>query len=184
MYTLLYNTATQTPGPIRNGRYLVDGKPSILPDDIVELEVEEDIIPSYNTATQKLECSDYFADLNDKKWKRTYTVVDKTQQELDDEAANLLILQKEQLYNTLLNAGYQIPNTNIKLAIGDTDRVAWNQLLTLLNEMLNLNTINLTTPIDIVDKDGVAHQFTVEQTKSILAGLGYYYYSIWLQKNT
>lgn len=184
MYTLLYNTITQTPGSIRNGRYLVDGKPGILPDGFVELEVAEDIIPSFNSATQKIETSAYFADLIENKWKRTHLVVDKTQEELDAEQAQNTEMSKEQQYVTLLNAGYEIPNTNIRLAIADKDRVAWNQLLTLLNEMIELNMVALDTPINIVDKDGVAHTFPIATVKAILAGLGYYYYSIWLQRNT
>jgi hypothetical protein len=45
MITLLYNTDTNTAGPMRNGPYLVDGQPGELPAFLVELTVVQEPMP-------------------------------------------------------------------------------------------------------------------------------------------
>lgn len=68
MQTFLYNTNTQErEGPIRDGRYLVDGQPGILPSYLVELEIEKRPDVQYNYATETLEYNAY-PDLNNLKW--------------------------------------------------------------------------------------------------------------------
>ena len=64
MTTFLYNLNTQKrEGEIREGRYLVDGQPGVLPDFLVELEIEKRPDPLYDSATQTLEYR-AFADLS------------------------------------------------------------------------------------------------------------------------
>lgn len=56
MKTVLYDTLSkQIIGAIRNGRYLVDGKPATLPNNIVELEVDTLPIPPYDVKIQAVE---------------------------------------------------------------------------------------------------------------------------------
>jgi len=76
------------------------------------------------------------------------------------------------------------PKTDIYLKMSDDDRVSWNQLLTLINEMISLGNISVDTPLQIADKNNVLHVFTVQQIKNILTGLGFYYYQLWIQKNS
>lgn len=102
----------------------------------------------------------------------------------DAEMQVYLQQKKKADFEASINAGYTIPNTNIILSITDQDRIAWNQFLSLINEMLNLGQIQLTSKISILDINGVPHEFTVEEVKNILAGLGYYYYTLWLNYNS
>lgn len=68
MKTFLYNINTlQREGPIRDGRYLVDGQPGVLPDYLVELEIVTPPDPAYDIETETLEHRAY-ADLNNFKW--------------------------------------------------------------------------------------------------------------------
>lgn len=68
MKTFLYNIETESrEGVIREGRYLVDGKPGILPDFLVELEMVTLPDPTHDSATQTIEYREY-ADIANKKW--------------------------------------------------------------------------------------------------------------------
>jgi hypothetical protein len=68
MQTFLYNLNTQQrEGPIREGRYLVDGQPGVLPDHLVELEITRLPNPPYNYDTETLAYRSY-ADLVNFKW--------------------------------------------------------------------------------------------------------------------
>jgi len=182
--TLLYNTATNTAGDIRSGRYIVDGKTGQYPPEYVELVVQEPQIPSYNSRTQNLKYSDYFADIPNLLWTRTVTVEDKSQEEIDEINRQEIDIQKEQIFNSAIEMGYQIPNTDIYLKMSDDARVSWNQLLTLINEMISLGNISADTPLQIADKNNVLHVFTVQQIKNILTGLGFYYYHLWVQRHS
>lgn len=73
MQTFIYNTVTQKrEGPIRNGRYTIDGQPVELPNGYVELVIVQLPDPSYDYATETLEYREY-ADLNNLQWiKETY----------------------------------------------------------------------------------------------------------------
>lgn len=82
METFLYNTITQKrEGPIRNGRYLVDGLPGPLPDGWVELTINVLPAPTYDDQTQTLEYNEY-ADIPNGFWVREYYVRNLTQQEI------------------------------------------------------------------------------------------------------
>lgn len=83
MQTFLYNLNTQKrEGEIREGRYLVDGQPGVLPDFLVELEIEKRPDPTYDYATQTLEYR-AFVDLPNFKWIEETYVRDLSQQEID-----------------------------------------------------------------------------------------------------
>jgi len=83
MQTFLYNLNTQQrEGEIREGRYLVDGQPGVLPDFLVELEIQKLPNPSYNYATQTIEYRAY-ADLPNFKWVEESYVRDLTPEEIE-----------------------------------------------------------------------------------------------------
>jgi hypothetical protein len=83
METFLYNLNTQKrEGEIRNGRYLVDGKPGVLPDFLVELEIERRSSPTYDSSTETLEHTSY-ADLNNLKWIEEDYIRNLTQEEIE-----------------------------------------------------------------------------------------------------
>lgn len=68
MQTFLYNLNTQQrEGPVREGRYLVDGVPGPLPDFLIEVELVVLPDPPCDYATQTLEHKEYL-DLHNKKW--------------------------------------------------------------------------------------------------------------------
>ena len=82
MKTFLYNLNTQKrEGPIREGRYLVDGVPGPLPDYLVELEIENRPTPPYNNTTQTIEYRS-FADLSNLKWVEESYVRDLREEEI------------------------------------------------------------------------------------------------------
>jgi hypothetical protein len=180
MITLLYNLDTQTPGDFREGRYIVDGKTGIFPSNYVELEFQDPQNPVFDETTQKIEYSSYRADMNSLLWTRNASVVQKTPEELTKDQAK----QKENAFQNAIRDGYTIPGTQIKLGISDKDRRAWNELITLSNELVSLGQMQMSTPMDIADMDGVSHSYTLSQVKEILAGLGLHYYSLWIQRNT
>lgn len=83
MQTFLYNLNTkQREGIIREGRYLVDGQPGVLPDFLVELVIEKRPDPSYDYATQTIEYRS-FADLENYKWIEESYVRNLSQEEID-----------------------------------------------------------------------------------------------------
>jgi hypothetical protein len=88
MQTFLYNLNTQQrEGPIREGRYLVDGQPGPLPDYLVELEIVVVVPdPPYDPATQTLEHRAY-ADLANNKWYEENYVRDLTEEEIEQRKA-------------------------------------------------------------------------------------------------
>lgn len=84
METFLYNTFTnKREGPIRQGQYLVDGQPGLLPDGWVELVITDLPFPEYDEDTQIMERSEY-ADIPQKKWIREYYVRNLSWQEIED----------------------------------------------------------------------------------------------------
>lgn len=83
MRTFLYNTITkQRVGEVREGRYLVDGKPAILPPELIELEIVSLPEPSYNTNTHAREEKEY-VDLNKKQWIKEYYLRALSQDEIN-----------------------------------------------------------------------------------------------------
>lgn len=84
MKTFLYDTVTQKrQGEIREGRYLVDGNPGVLPQGWVELVIEHLPVPSHDDATQTLEFREY-ADIPSLKWIQELYVRNLTPQEIAD----------------------------------------------------------------------------------------------------
>lgn len=70
-------------GPIRQGPYLVDGKPGILPEGWIELSIQTLPIPNYDYQTQMVEYNQY-VDIQNKLWIKEPVVRNLTQQEIED----------------------------------------------------------------------------------------------------
>lgn len=84
MKTFLYDTITQTrQGEIREGRYLVDGNPGLLPQNWVELVIEQLPTPAYDERTQTIEQQEY-ADLVNLKWIKEPYVRNLTNDEINE----------------------------------------------------------------------------------------------------
>lgn len=82
MVTILYNTLLQKfYGEARNNYYLNGDQPLILPENVIELSLTEDIQPTYDPSTQKLS-SGRVVDVTNKEWRLEWTVVDKTPYEI------------------------------------------------------------------------------------------------------
>ena len=93
MKTILYNTTTnQTVGKIREGYYngiwnsALSKEAGWTPEHIVELEVIQPEEPAYNPSTQKI-ASQWVVDIEEFTYTLEWTVTDKTQAEIDYEAA-------------------------------------------------------------------------------------------------
>lgn len=83
MQTFLYNTLTQErEGPIRNGPYLVDGQPGVLPEGWVELTIYPIPAPPYDPYTQYLTMTEY-ADIPNLRWVQEFFVVNMSQSQIE-----------------------------------------------------------------------------------------------------
>jgi len=82
MQTILYNVVTQNQiGPMREGRYIVDGLPGWLPDDVVELKIKSvcqpDIDPNFEFLTDSWQ-----ANLDDLTWEQVWSINQFSPQEI------------------------------------------------------------------------------------------------------
>lgn len=68
----------------------------------------------------------------------------------------------------------------VTLRAADTDRTAFTQLLTMLNEAERVGMLPPTTTI--TDKDGVPHELPTAQVRALLVQYGAAYQALWLQK--
>lgn len=90
-----------------------------------------------------------------------------------------LIETENQNYLNLLSLGYTNSNFNITLAIEETDRTAFANMLTMINLAIDLNqTLNDFT---IADINGNLHDFSLQNLKILLLSYGFYYQTIWQQ---
>lgn len=83
MRTFFYYTETGKWGPFRNGRYMVDGQPGDLPDNILEIEYVESTYPNYDGETQTVDRVTVM-DLEQKKYFVNYVVRDLSPEEIED----------------------------------------------------------------------------------------------------
>lgn len=70
--------------------------------------------------------------------------------------------------------------SGITLRAADSDRTAFTQLLTMLNEAERMEMLPATTTI--VSRDGIAHELPTDQVRAILVQYGGVYQSLWIQK--
>ena len=98
--TILYNTTTEKLGQRFNPQYLVDGKPGILPNHIVELaivETERPLTTETQTASQE-----WVIDTEQREYRQEWAVIELTKQELAPnvitKAQGLLMLKQLGMY--------------------------------------------------------------------------------------
>lgn len=78
-----------------------------------------------------------------------------------------------------VDAGYTVQPEGFTLALGDSDRSQFTQMLTLVQEALSLGLIDNDTPQTIADKDGGKHTVSTLRLRQILVLYGLHYKGIW-----
>ena len=78
-----------------------------------------------------------------------------------------------------VRAGYTVQPEGFTLALGDSDRSQFTQMLTLVQEALSLGLIDNDTPQIIADKDGGKHTVSTLRLRQILVLYGLHYKGIW-----
>lgn len=96
---------------------------------------------------------------------------------LQVKANKLKSLQGE--YDQLLDQGFQIPESDIVLALGKDDRNAFGQFFTLLQASVSQGLIQSTDQVTIADKYKMPHIKTVEEVFTISLQYGLYYQTQW-----
>jgi hypothetical protein len=115
MQTILYDIITNNNiGEKRNGRYLIDGKSPILPENIKELIIIENI-PPIITETQYLSES-WLVDIEKLEYVQYFVIIDKTIEEIkNDELNNIVGIQ-----NTITALTKILSDNGIKIYTGDS----------------------------------------------------------------
>ena len=96
--------------------------------------------------------------------------------ELQNQAAKDTKLVETQ---ATVDAGYTVQPEGFTLALGDSDRSQFTQMLTLVQEALSLGLIDNDTPQTIADKDGGKHTVSTLRLRQILVLYGLHYKGIW-----
>jgi hypothetical protein len=137
------------------------------------------VVPEYDWNTQKL--------IRDNETKQ-YSVVDLTPEELQERAdaqaqmeAQALLSQQIQAINSQINEGYTVNPEGFVLGLAESDRNAFTQMLTLVQEALSLGLISNDTNQVIADKSGAKHSITTLRFRQIMLGYGMYYKGLWDQ---
>ena len=116
MKTFLYDTVTQKrQGEIREGRYMVDGQPGIIPSTWVELVIENLPAPTYDEQTQTLESREY-ADVAKLKWITELYIRNLTPEEiLERQPEPPASCTPRQFRLALIDSGYSLDQIQIML---------------------------------------------------------------------
>ena len=162
MKTFLYDTVTQKRmGEIREGRYLVDGQPGILPDGWVELVIELLPAPGYDPTIQEREFREY-ADLPNLKWIQEYVVRDLTEKEIIDRTPRPPSqCTPRQFRLALIDSGYDLNQIQSMLEnISDiTERkkalVEWEYSIEIKRDHPLINTFSLQLGLTENDLDNL-----------------------------
>lgn len=86
---------------------MVDGLPGVLPDYLVELEIENLPNPSYDSATQTLEYNAY-ADLVNKKWIQETVIRNLTSDEIEQRRPKIRAVSPRQIRLAILQSGLSL----------------------------------------------------------------------------
>lgn len=170
MYVLFDKDTSSIISPQYDRPYTVDGKPAVLPDNVVELQyvylgkpqlslgqslIREEVV---DTATKTITVN----------WK----IINPTQEELDK-------LQKEDseklAWKTWIdksNEGYTDQVTNIKLKTTEEAKSVFTSMIVLLNEAISQGFLNSKTIVSIWDYNDEEKQMTVSDAKTLLTRYG------------
>lgn len=161
MKTLLYNIDTGHKGEERDGYYMVDGKPGILPDYLVELVITYIPNPEYNSMTQTIEYREY-PDLINKLWVKENYIRDLTEYEID--ARKPIPPQTctpRQFRLALIDLGYSLNeiDNQISLIPDDIERnklkVEWEYAIEIERSNKNLNLLQNVLNISESEMDNI-----------------------------
>lgn len=86
---------------------------------------------------------------------------------------------KQIAFAQTISAGYSVQPEGFVLAMDDEARVAWNQMLSLVREALDLTLITDQSPQTLKDMSGVMHTVTTLRFRQIMVGLGNAYKTAW-----
>lgn len=137
------------------------------------------VMPEYDYNTQKLVFN------NETK---EYSVVDLSAEELQEradmqaqmDAQTLASQQQQAIYNQIEN-GYTVDPEGFVLGLAESDRNAFTQMLTLIQEALVLGLITNDSDQTISDKSGQKHTITTLRFRQIMVQYGLYYKALWDQ---
>lgn len=87
----------------------------------------------------------------------------------------------EQTIQDKISEGYLVQPENFILALKDSDRSSFSQMLSLIKEALDLGLITNETPQTIADKNGQKHEISTLRFREIMVQYGFYYKSLWDQ---
>jgi len=137
------------------------------------------VVPEYDYNTQKLVFN------NETK---EYSVVDLSEEELQERSdiqaqmdAQLLASQQRQAINDQIDLGYNVEPEGFILGLAESDRIAFTQMLTLVQEALSLGMISNDTQQTIMDNTGTKQIVTTLRFRQIMLGYGFYYKQLWDQ---
>jgi hypothetical protein len=98
-----------------------------------------------------------------------------------DDAIQMFVENGNIHSNPLVSKGYQVEPEGFVLGLAESDRNAFTQMLTLVQEALSLGLISNDTSQVIADKSGAKHSITTLRFRQIMLGYGMYYKSLWDQ---
>lgn len=162
MKTFLYDTITQKQmGEIREGRYLVDGQPGILPYGWVELVIEHLPTPSHDDRTQTLEFREY-ADIPNLKWIQELYVRNLTQDEIDEKTPKPpSYCTPRQFRLALIDSGYDLNQiqTMLENIPNEVERkkalVEWEYSITIERNHPLIQTFATQLNLSVTDLDNI-----------------------------
>lgn len=180
LFNILTNSLTPYP---RNDDQPVQG----LSSDFEIYDIVEEERPVFNTSTQYI-VSKQIIDSVSKQVIRSWEIKDiplynpETQKIYFDTMIGEYIVSqktKQEILQEKIAEGYNVSPENFTLALGDVDRSAFTQMLSLVKEALDLGLIDNTTPQIIADLHGNKHEVTTLRFRQIMVGYGLYYKALW-----
>ena len=158
-------------GEYRNGYYMVDGKRPTLPPNLVELEVVQESPPPHQE--NFLLSIQWEADLENMLWRLVWIQTPKTKKTVDECLGEI-----ENNYQARVDAGAAMGDVHLKMA--DSDRSAFTQLLTLLNEAERFGQLPTETTISDYNSNPIT--LPTAQIRLLVVQYGLVYQSIWTKK--
>ena len=80
-------------------------------------------------------------------------------------------------FNAKVEAGFDY--NGIVLGLQENDRVQFTQLITMIQEGLQLNLITNDAPIYVKDINGAPHEISVQNLRTALFSYGMYFKTLW-----
>lgn len=88
-------------------------------------------------------------------------------------------ISADTIFNNAINTGYNIPSSPYYLGLEDADRAQFSGMLSLLNEALEAGYVTTASSVSIRDKEYNVVPLTVGSFKGLMIGYGFYYKTLW-----